>query len=257
MNKEVYGIIYMVKNMISGEVYVGQTIYDFYTRYHNNIEKYTHNDRLKNDMAKLGINNFLIIPQIDVAYSKEELDEKEIFYIELYDSFYNGYNETKGGESLGRGGDNPYAKKIVCLNTNEVFNSLTEASEKYNINKDSLSQHLNKKTKSAGGKKFLFLDEFLTKTNEEINQFLNEPFGNKAMSEARSGSNNPLARAIVCLNTGKKFDTVTQASEKYGILKQAITAHLKGKRKSCGKHPITGEKLIFMYYDEYLKEMDK
>jgi hypothetical protein len=31
---------------------------------------------------------------------KDLLDEKEIYYIAQYDSYYNGYNSTKGGQFM-------------------------------------------------------------------------------------------------------------------------------------------------------------
>lgn len=35
---------------------------------------------------------------IDQAYSQEDLDEKEIYWIDYYDSYRNGYNMTLGGQ---------------------------------------------------------------------------------------------------------------------------------------------------------------
>jgi len=59
-------------------------------------------------------------------------------------------------------------KKVICLTTNEVFDSISEASNKYNINNSCISQCCNKKAKSAGrhpvtNKKMVWMlyDEYL------------------------------------------------------------------------------------------------
>lgn len=63
------------------------------------------------------------------------------------------------------------------------------------------------------------------------------------------GSKNPRARKVQCITTGKKFDCIKEASEYYYVNKSSIKDCCKGKRKSAGKHPITGEKLVWKYID--------
>lgn len=48
------------------------------------------------------------------------------------------------------GGDNPFARKVVCLNTGEVFNSIAEAGRKYSITTSNISACCNGRKKSAG-----------------------------------------------------------------------------------------------------------
>ena len=64
-----------------------------------------------------------------------------------------------------------------------------------------------------------------------------------------TGSNHPQARKIKCITTGEIFITIKEACEKYKIKQPSITACCKGKIKSAGKHPITGEKLVWKYID--------
>lgn len=58
---------------------------------------------------------------------------------------------------------------------------------------------------------------------------------------------------IICLTTREIFDSITEAS-KGGLasIRPNISACCKGKHKSAGKSEI-GEPLIWMYYDEYIK----
>ncbi len=56
---------------------------------------------------------------------------------------------------------------------------------------------------------------------------------------------------VVCLNTGEIFNSIVDAENHYGI--QNISGCCIGQIKSAGKHPITKEKLKWMYYENYLK----
>ena len=60
-------------------------------------------------------------------------------------------------------------------------------------------------------------------------------------------------RQVICLTTGEIFDSVTQAKHTYG---GSIDRACQGKQKTAGVHPETGEKLRWMYYDEYLNGSD-
>ena len=81
---------------------------------------------------------------------------------------------------------------------------------------------------------------------------LNYGTRNKRQSEKLKGqykgSKHPQARKVQCITTGKKFNTVKEAAEFYCIYDGThISACCKGKLKSAGKHPITGEKLVWRY----------
>ena len=84
----------------------------------------------------------------------------------------------------------------------------------------------------------------------------NNPLTQKKLSEANSDENNPRARKIICVTTGEVFDFIKQAEEKYGVNCGNISLCCSGERKSAGKHPDTGEKLIWMFLEDYLKGRD-
>lgn len=87
--------IYKITNKINKKAYIGQSI-DIERRWQEHI----HEDRqsyIHNAIKKYGINNFSF--EIIEECSKEELDEKEIFWIKYYNTFENGYNLTLGGNS--------------------------------------------------------------------------------------------------------------------------------------------------------------
>ena len=55
------------------------------------------------------------------------------------------------------------------------------------------------------------------------------------------------SKKVICATTGKIFKSIAEASKYYNLKGNHISACCKGKLKSCGKHPITGEKLVWKY----------
>lgn len=90
--------IYKITNKINNHAYIGQSIH-IYQRWEEHIRlidsdcTYT----LYNAFRKYGLINFdfLILEEC----KQEQLNEREIYWIAYYDTFYNGYNETKGGQT--------------------------------------------------------------------------------------------------------------------------------------------------------------
>ena len=86
------------------KVYIGQTSETIEKRFarHMGYQKNEHDTKFYRAIRKYGKDNFKI-EAIDFADTQEELDQKEIYYIKLYDSVKNGYNSK---ESIGKcGGD--------------------------------------------------------------------------------------------------------------------------------------------------------
>lgn len=94
------GFIYIITNTINGKQYVGQTIQSINKRFNRHCQYY--GSEAENRMAiklaihKYGRKNFTIkvLEQCDV----ELLNEREIYYIEKFDTYNSGYNSTRGGQ---------------------------------------------------------------------------------------------------------------------------------------------------------------
>ena len=83
-------IVYKITNLESGKVYVGQDS-------HNDPNYLGSGILIARAIRKHGKENF-IKEVIDTAYTKEELNKKEIYWIEFYNcKVPNGYNLTDGG----------------------------------------------------------------------------------------------------------------------------------------------------------------
>lgn len=91
--------IYMIKNIINNKIYIGQSL-DILGRWKahlNCLKNNKHvNKKLQNAWNKYGEFNFIF--EIIEECLKEEIYDKEIFYIEKYNSYKTGYNQTLGGD---------------------------------------------------------------------------------------------------------------------------------------------------------------
>ena len=103
-SEEIYGVIYLVYNTCSQRYYVGQTTVGFDNRYGSGwIYAHGYKDMVKEDLEKYGEDSFEYTKIFKVAYNQEELDKLEAYYIEYFDSYENGYNETRGNIFTERG----------------------------------------------------------------------------------------------------------------------------------------------------------
>lgn len=158
--------IYKIENIQNNKVYIGQTIRPPKQRFQRHL-----NDALNNILdthfaraiRKYGADVFEL-SVIDTASNQDELNQKEQYWIQQYDSINNGYNETSAinkcggntyqskskielkiiGEKIRQtklGGKNPHSKKVRCINikTNEIqiFTSQQECADAL-----SLSSHM-------------------------------------------------------------------------------------------------------------------
>lgn len=64
------------------------------------------------------------------------------------------------------------------------------------------------------------------------------------------GKNNPKSKKVICVTTNEVFDYINEAERKYNVAHQDIGKCCRGKRKSAGKHPVTGERLKWEYVED-------
>lgn len=60
------------------------------------------------------------------------------------------------------------------------------------------------------------------------------------------------SKKVVCLNTEQVFNSIKSASGFYGV---QIANCLGNRQKTAGVHPNTGERLQWMYYNDYIKQI--
>lgn len=73
----------------------------------------------------------------------------------------------------------------------------------------------------------------------------------KKQSKSKSGQNNPRSKAVYCFELDEYFWGAQDVQNKYGISKDGVAKCCKGKQESAGRHPVTGEKLHWVYVEEW------
>lgn len=121
-------LIYRITNKINNKIYIGQTTQGLQVRWARHVisaRNKADNYVFHNAINKYGPENF--ITEVLEYCTPEELNEREKYYIELYNSLVpNGYNIRLGGDDCGRKAIyqlNLYDNKIVAK-----YASITEAS---------------------------------------------------------------------------------------------------------------------------------
>lgn len=296
--------IYKIENKVNGKVYIGQSnnIEVRWTNHRSELKHNCHHNKiLQRAWNKYGSENFdfIIIEECKL----DELNSKEIYWIEHFNSYNFGYNLTFGGNgtqttsseviqkiyelyatgnyipreigeilnidrktverylhsgtelgiceyngSLSRW--NCHAKKVICLNTLEIFDSIKIAQDTYHVH--GIAACCKHKHKYAGinicGEPLLwmYLDEHNLYSKSEINDYINN-----LRKEIYS-------KYVVCINTLQMFESTRKACD-WCSLKQVLSIQrcCTNNAKYAGKHPETGEKLQWMYYEEYIKEFDE
>ena len=224
---EPYGIVYMVINTINNKKYVGVSIHSFKQRYHGNMPLNTHNKHLKRSIEEYGIENFKIIEEYAIGYSKEHLDYLEdeiIVNFNLINPSF-GYNKKRGG-SNGTPGDeakkkNSESHKGKGMGEDNGFYGKHHTAE----NREEQSRRMSGENNPMYGKGYLV-----------------------------SGSKNPRARAVVCIEDSSiVFYTIDDAAKWCGVSRKTIHNSINGKAKAgVGKHPETGMRLHWLYYEDFL-----
>ena len=64
-----------------------------------------------------------------------------------------------------------------------------------------------------------------------------------------------MMRPVVCINTKKVFPSITRTSGVGGLKGcTSVVKALTNVQKTAGKHPVTGERLKWMYYEDYVEK---
>lgn len=98
--------IYKFQNKINNKIYIGKSIqleirFEQHKRNAFNPNSHSYNSAFYSAIRKYGFDNFKYTILIeDDNFTNNDLSTLEIFYIDKYNSYYDGYNETKGGDGV-------------------------------------------------------------------------------------------------------------------------------------------------------------
>ena len=129
------GFIYKITNKLNNKVYIGQTIQKpierFYQHCAKKCDKYILNMVIHKAIFKYGKDNFTF--EVIEEVPKQQLNEREEYWIKYYNSYTDGYNSTKGGQK----GNKPF-KNIdnkVIIEQYQQGKSLRTIGKMFNIDK--------------------------------------------------------------------------------------------------------------------------
>jgi len=230
-----YKYIYKTVNLTNGKAYIGQHSTDIeYDNYRGSGPK------LLEDIKKYGLDNF-VRGIIEYCEDKEELNEREKYWIKYYNTIEEGYNICKGGGDYPvlYGKNNGFYGKKHSDETKEKIRKSREGKTPWNKGKTGIYQASEKQKKIASerhsgegnwnyGKKGELSPSFGLKRSKKTK---------KLYSETKKGAKNP--------NVGV-FEILTPDDKKY------ITA--SGIPDFLEKHPEYNSKKWVLYHSKRLNK---
>lgn len=281
--EEVLGQIYIIKNSINDKVYIGQTIQDYKRRWHGHKHESKSIDRpLYRAMRKYGYDNFWVeLIEDNIPY--EELDEKEIYYIKLYDCMNpKGYNISPGGQNFRTEEERQAMAERVSGENNPMYGMCGELNPFYGHhhteeNKRILSQkhkdnynNLSQEEKEEICKKLDVLREKMIAERgggfkgchhtEEAKRKQSEAQKGKIVSEETRkliSENSGIKRKIVMLSLKgeyiSEFDSMNKACnylKENGVVENPNYRNISNV---CRKRNETSYGYIWVYYEDYIE----
>lgn len=215
--------IYCIENKNNNKKYIGQSVnihYRWTKHKHELNNNCHHNEYLQNAWNKYGENTFEFY--VLEYCSKENLDEKEKYYISLYNSTNRdlGYNLQSGGQFSNTHSEES-RKKISISNKKAYLNPDRVKIQSINAYKQWGNPNIKEK--------------IMGQNNGMYGKHHTEE-AKKKMSEKKKGKPSPLRIMIpvICVETNEVFDCAASAAHKFSIQSGGILAVCRGERKTSG-----------------------
>lgn len=141
-----------------------------------------------------------------------------------------------------------FGKPVVCITTDEQFMTAVDASRKYHVSDGGIRKCCQGEMNTSGQLedgtrlRWMYLEDYRKLTETEILAIKN--------------SEKSRVKRVVCLETKTIFNNSTIAGKWCGVSRNCIRRSALKERDGGGKHPQTGEKLHWLYYEDYIKEFD-
>ena len=226
-------IIYKLQLRKDGRIYIGQTVQDIKVR----IRKHIRENRTHFELAvtKYGIDAF-DLEIIDTANTKEELDEKEKYWIKHYDCLYpKGFNMCEGGSTNAGYKHSKEMRKLLSEKKKEYYRNGGEHPMK---GKHHSEETKHKISECNSGENNCFYGK-----RRSIETVLKIKASRKCETHKLkrdvvpkpkiTGDKNPMARSVLCVELNKIFTTLKEAATMNKVSIQAISRACRGLQKTC------------------------
>ena len=238
-----YGFVYITTNHVNGKQYIGQRKYDKQGKWKEYLGS---GIILSRAIEKYGLENFSK-EIIEECKTKKILNDREIYWINYYnavesDNFYNIASGGDGGNTIAGytddqrnllstklsdmrkgiiniGKNNGNSRRVICINTMKVFDTINEASIYYNVDKDAIQQCCSDANKR--------------KTAGEINgeRMIWEYYDENKNYEFIPFKRDYKYKQILCLDNNIIYNSVHEASKNTGCsivgIRHCCTGYLK------------------------------
>lgn len=216
--------IYCIENIETNKKYIGQAvdIQDRWRRHIGDLNRNAHcNDYLQNAWNKYGKDGFkfYIIESCDV----EQLDEKEIYYIDFYNTMDRnyGYNMKSGGQlSSNKYSDEVKQKMSQSVKASYENSNLRDIRKKNAINQWS---NIEIKQKIMGVNNGMYGKQHTEEAKQKMS-------AKKKGKQSWRRNTTP----VFCIELNKQFNDATEAGNELSIDGSAILKVCRGERKTCG-----------------------
>ena len=202
--------IYKITNDINGKSYIGKTEFSIEKRFKEHcsdaLKEKNEKRPLYSAMRKYGVEHFHIeqIEETDIP------EEREKYWIEFYQTYFSGYNATKGGD--GR----PFIDRKLVVSTYQELKNINETARKLNISPDSASYILHENNVQIISSQEIAVKKF----GKEVDMFDLQDNYLKSFQSLGQAGNYMIENKL----TNCKFSTI----------KYHISEVCRGKRKTAG-----------------------
>jgi len=256
LNRTYKGIIYLIINKIDDKKYIGKTSRPLYKRmaehkYDSQIYSNKNKTYLHRAMNKHGFDNFDvdILEEIQSDNLEEfncKLNELEIYYIDKFDTYKNGYNTTFGGDGccgyeISDKHKEAIAKahKGIPLSEEHKAKISTFMNSEKNLNRGSIrSEEAKLKQSQSMQGKYIGED--------------NPMYGKKRPDLSERNLKYSIKVCQLDLKTGeliKVWDSLRECSRETGFNRSCISDCCNGKTKQS-------HGFLWRYYDLYITEYE-
>lgn len=231
--------VYCHINLVNNKKYIGITKQRPQDRWRENGKGYQGQTKFWNAIKKYGWDNFEhIILFTNLTLEEANYKEKEL--IDYFDTIKNGYNVSSGGSPtihsiqtiqkihnsmigkkhseqtkrlISQTKSKLYGKKVQCVETQQIYETLTIAEQLTGIDKSSILRVCKGKQITAGGFHWIYIDNLDYAHNKKDKR----------------------KKMVKCLTTGKIYNSVAEAAKATNSDASNICKVCNGKYKTTNK----------------------
>ena len=149
--------VYKHTNLINGKSYIGITSQKVYKRWHP--DHYISCKRFYAAIQEFGWQNFSheVLYEVETKEEANRLEKEMIIQYKTTEAAF-GYNISFGGIGGDNGGSEKQRKKVLCVETGVIYESIKEASRQTGIDNSGISKVCRGVRKTAGGYHWQYID---------------------------------------------------------------------------------------------------